>query len=264
MLSKLHALKYFIRHFFLANRKGHGVHSPFAYRLCEEVFYSKDSFYDFEQLNQIRRALLSDQSLMETGQFGAGSITFRSSKRKVSDIAKLGISSITQSEIFYRLINYLQLNQRVELGTSLGLNTLYLALANTKGSTISIEGSHQLHAYAKTLAKKNNICNIRHLLGEFDEVLPLILKENEALDFLYIDGNHTFEATLNYFKMALAKKHENSLFILDDIYWSSGMTKAWQIIQKHPEVKLAIDCYYFGLIFFKEAFKEKQLLKFYI
>ncbi|MBX3164644.1 MAG: hypothetical protein KF900_09185 [Bacteroidetes bacterium] len=72
------------------------------------------------------------------------------------------------------------------------------------------------------------------------------------------------EATLRYFKTALQKKHNNSLFIFDDIYWSAGMTKAWEEIKNHTSVTLSIDTFYFGLIFFKEEIKEKRELKIWI
>jgi len=51
--------------------------------------------------------------------------------------------------------------------------------------------------------------------------------------------------------------HNNSIFIFDDIYWSQEMQKAWKEIQQHPEVRVTIDTFYWGLVFFrKEQAKE--------
>ena len=81
---------------------------------------------------------------------------------------------------------------------------------------------------------------------------------------LYIDGNHTYEATIKYFELALTKKDENTVIIFDDIYWSAGMTKAWQEIKNKKEVLLSIDTFYFGMVFFRSEFVEKIDLKIFI
>src|SRR6218665_397075 len=170
-MINLHQIGHYLRHTLSAKRNGHGVHSPFAYALCEEVFYNADCFYDFEELSGLREALLKDRTLLETGGFGAGSKTFRSPERKVKDITARGISSPLQSELFYRLINYLQYASSLELGTSLGLNTLYLARANRAGTVVSIEGSKALYNMALALAEKNKADNIQLVNAEFDKVL---------------------------------------------------------------------------------------------
>ena len=258
-----HQIKHFLKHFFSAKRKGHGVHSPFAYQLCEEVFYNRNSFYDLEQLNFIRKDLLRDKQVLEIEDFGAGSKTFKSNQRKIKDIVAKGISSQKQSELFYKLINFLNCKHCVELGTSLGLNTLYFSKACKNGNITSIEGSKSLYDFANALAEKHQASNINFVYGKFDDLLPKTLHALPELDLFYVDGNHNYEATLNYFKIALEKKHNHSVFIFDDIYWSQGMTKAWEEIKNRAEVTLSIDTFYFGLIFFREEVKEKTHLKFW-
>ncbi|WP_317897568.1 O-methyltransferase [Aurantibacillus circumpalustris] len=264
MTINIHQIKHFIGHFILAKRNGHGIHSPFAYQLCEEVFYNHNQFYDFKSLNSIRNGLLANQTKLSIEDFGAGSKTFKTNTRTIKDIASKGISSRKQSELLYKLLNFLKCKNVIELGTALGLNTLYLALANKKAQVISIEGSSELYNFAQQLSKKNNTGNIHFTNNVFDKALPETLTSLNELDFLYVDGNHTYEATLNYFHQALKKKHNNSVFIFDDIYWSKGMTKAWQEIKKHPSVRLSIDSFYFGMVFFKEELKEKVDLKLFL
>ena len=264
MTINVHQVKHFIHHFFTAKRKGHGIHSPFAYRLCEEVFYNTNSFYDFEALKNIRAGLLNDSTVLHVEDFGAGSKTFTGNTRKIKDIAEKGISPVKQSEIIYKLINFLNCRQCIELGTSIGINTLYLAKGNKHTHVTTIEGSKSIFEFAKALAQRNNTHNIDFIHAKFDDALPALLNSMPPPDLLYIDGNHTCEATMKYFNMALKHKHNNSVFIFDDIYWSPGMTKAWEEIKQHHSVTLSIDAFYFGLVFFKEEIKEKRDLKFYI
>ena len=264
MTINLHQIKHFINHYFTAKRNGHGVHSPFAYQLCEEVFYNHSHFYDFDELKKIRNSLLINEKEISIEDFGAGSKTFTSNKRKISELAKKGTSTTKQSETLYKLINFLNCNTIIELGTSIGLNTLYLASANKNGQVITIEGSKNIFEFASELANKNKINNIEFIHSKFDETLPLQLQKINSLDLFYVDGNHTYEATLNYFTLALAKKNNSTVFVFDDIYWSQGMTRAWEEIKKHPSVTLTIDTFYFGMVFFREEVKEKVDLKFYI
>jgi predicted O-methyltransferase YrrM len=264
MTINLHQIKHFIKHFFTAKRKGHGIHSPFAYQLCEDVFYNTNTFYDFKILNDLRKTLLANELEIEIEDFGAGSKTFKTNKRKIKEIAEKGISTRDQSELLYKLINFLKCKNVIELGTSLGLNTLYLAKANKEATISSIEGSLSLFDFAAQLAKKNGVQNARFIHSVFDVALPEIFHEMKWLDLFYVDGNHTYAATCHYFKMALEKKHPDSVFIFDDIYWSKDMTRAWEEIKQHPSVSLSIDTFYFGMVFFKEEIKEKVDLKFYL
>lgn len=259
-----HQVSHFISHFFSAKRNGHGIHSPFAYALCEEVFYNHNGFYDFEELQAVRELLLKDPGLLDTGNFGAGSKTFRSGRRKVKHIAARGISSRLQSELLYKLINYLKYDTCLELGTSLGLNTLYMAKACSGGSVTSIEGSRALYTYAHDLAAKNKVANINFVNGDFDAVLPGVLERLKKTDLVYIDGNHAYEATLRYFGLVLPGLQPHSAVIFDDIYWSPEMTRAWEEIKAHAAVTLSIDCFYFGIVFFRQELKEKTHLKIYL
>ena len=81
---------------------------------------------------------------------------------------------------------------------------------------------------------------------------------NKNFDLVYIDGNHTYGATSNYFNELLKITNENSILIFDDIYWSEEMAKVWQEIKNHAAVTLSIDLYKMGLIFFRKENKQKE------
>ncbi len=71
------------------------------------------------------------------------------------------------------------------------------------------------------------------------------------LDFAFFDGNHRYEPTLRYFNLCAARRTERSVFVLDDIHWSAEMERAWNTIRQHPEVRLTIDLFFVGLVFFR-------------
>ena len=245
---------------YLAKSKtAHGLHSPFVYKFVTELLETEnEDYYLFKELHEVRKQLLKNSTLIEITDFGAGSKIFKDNKRRICDIAKHGISEKKFSELYFKMVNFCNTAYVVELGTSIGLNTLYLAKANSKSKIYTIEGCPALFEFSSQLFKKHNAENITSLKGNFDVVLPELLNNLPRLDFLYIDGNHQYEATKKYFEMAMTKNHEHSVFIFDDINWTEGMQKAWEEIKNHPEVTLSLDLFNVGIIFFRKEQKEKE------
>ena len=251
----------FISHYLTASRKGHSIHSPFAYTLCEEVFYNTAGFYDFVRLAEIRRRLLADKTVLHVSDRGAGSRRMKGDARRVCDIARHALSTRRKSESLYRLVHFLNAAHSIEIGTSLGLTGLYLARANPAGRVHSLEGSEALCAFANALAVDEGAANLDIVCGAFDDTLAVTLERMPRLDLAYLDGNHTREATMKYFGMCLARRHDGTVMVVDDINWSPGMQAAWREIREQPMVTLTIDAFYTGYVFFRKDIREKQHLK---
>ena len=151
----------------------------------------------------------------------------------------------------------------LELGTSLGISSAYIAKANATSSFTTIVGCSEIAAIAKENFASLNIKNVQQIIGNFDDELPKYLNRTEKLDFVFFDGNHRKEPTLNYFKQCLAKANDNSVFVFDDIYWSSEMKEAWTEIKKHERVTVTIDLFFLGIVFFrKEQARQDFILRF--
>lgn len=244
----------------------HDIHSPFVYNFYMELIKNLHPFGDFEELNMLRNHLLSDTTQIEFTDFGAGSkkLSKNSHKRIINQITKHGIAQKKQAEFLYRLLNKFSPKTIIELGTSVGLTSLYLAKASPKSQVYTIEGCPNLYQFSQAIFQEKQIENIQAINGNFNNELPKLLSQLETIDFLYIDGNHAYEPTIQYFEIALKKKNINSIFVFDDIYWSEGMQQAWKEICAHPEVTLSLDLFYFGIVFFRTETKNKEhfVLKF--
>jgi predicted O-methyltransferase YrrM len=242
----------------------HSVHSPFVFDLYCNVIRNKDRYYAYDELKKIRDALEENETELEIEDLGAGSKHFSAAVRKVSAIAQHGVTKEKYSSLLFRLAEAFQSKTILELGTSIGLNTLYLASANKNSKVITFEGSHPLCNFAQSLFKSRSFKNIELVEGNFDETFSKKLNTLENIDLLFIDGNHRKVPTLNYFKAALQKTHNDSIIILDDIYWSSEMEETWNEIKELPEVKITIDLFQFGIVFFRKEHKQKEnyILKF--
>jgi predicted O-methyltransferase YrrM len=138
-----------------------------------------------------------------------------------------------------------------------------LSKAAPSSEVITIEGCPETAKVAHQNFMDLELDNIELRVGNFDILFPELVKEQNKLDFVYIDGNHRKDATLNYFKWCLPRVHEGSLLIFDDIYWSEGMKEAWEEIKEHPDVTVTVDLFWIGLVYFKKGqAKENFKIKF--
>jgi predicted O-methyltransferase YrrM len=146
----------------------------------------------------------------------------------------------------------------LELGSSLGISTAYQAFAAPDAQFISIEGCAETAAVAKQNLTTLGIHHVDLQLGTFKSLLPSAAKRLGKLDYLYIDGDHRYKTSLDYFNTCLPYAHHQSVFVIADIYWSTDMETAWNKMCAHPSVSLSIDYYHFGLLFFRQENKTRQ------
>lgn len=234
------------------------MHSPFVFDFILNVLNNKSKYQPPIEIEQLRKKLLSDNRLIEIQEMGAGSRIHSSKQRAVSQIAKSALKSKRLARVLFRLVKHYQPQTVVELGTSLGITTAYLSKANTASSIITIEGSDSIASIANENFQKLHCNNIRSLQGNFDNLLPSVISQLPSIDLAYIDGNHRYQPTLNYFHQFLSKAHVQTILIFDDIHWSEEMEKAWEEIKAHPSIQYTIDIFFLGFVFFREEFKVKQ------
>lgn len=228
------------------NNKGFGIQSPFAYALLKEAIKEKHPFYVFPILRKEKNRLLRIRRKIEVEDFGAGGQ--RRYHREICDIVFKSVKSTRQQEMLFRMVNYMQPESILELGTSLGLTSAYLALAKPQAQVVTIEACYACAREAIKLWKKLDIKNITIVEDTFDNKLKPVLDRMQKVDFVFIDGNHTGEALERYFNEILPFCGENCTVIADDIYWSKDMNQGWKRIKQHPAVTLSFDLYHMGIM----------------
>lgn len=263
MFSKTELAKKYIHYLLTAsNGKGHGIHSPFVFDFVTKLLNDKKKYPAYAEIEQMRSMLKSDKNILTIEDFGAGSRTSATKKRSVSSIASTALKPRKYAQLMYRMVQYFPVGNIVELGTSLGVTTSYLAKARPEARVTTFEGAPAVAAVAKKNFTQLALNNITQKLGNFDLTLPEYLQsvqeKNEKLDFIFIDGNHREDPTIQYFKELLPYAHNDTVMIFDDIHWSEGMEKAWQYIQSDSAVTLTIDLFFIGIVFFRKEQKEPE------
>ncbi|WP_406844287.1 O-methyltransferase [Flavobacterium soyae] len=248
---------------FLWNSKNeHGVHSPFVFSLLTKCFYDKKPKPEYQILKNYRKSLLENKNFIEVTDFGAGSKVFKSNRRQISKIASTAGISTKRAELLFRVTHYFQPKNILEIGTSLGLATAALALGNTDAKVITIEGCPNTANAAQNQLDKFDCKNVENIISEFESFLISENLNSKIYDLIYFDGNHSKKATLTYFELLLQTINNDSVWIFDDIHWSPEMEEAWEIIKNHPKVKVTIDTFQWGFVFFRyEQEKEHFVIR---
>ena len=244
-------------YFLLKSTNQHGVHSPFVYNLVTKCFYKNTNQSKINTVTEIKKWLKTNENTITVSDFGKGSTIFKSNERKIAEIVKYaGISKI-KSALLIRLVEYFNVDNILEIGTSVGLGSATLSTANPNSKIETLEGCKNTSNVAQELFDNFKLKNVNLTIGEFKNTLPNVLK-NKSFDLIYFDGNHQREATLNYFNHCLKNIHNESIFIFDDINWSIEMQQTWAEIIKHPKVTVSIDLYFWGIIFFRKEQKKQH------
>lgn len=234
------------------------VHSPFVFDLLEHAIDDQRTFYDFAALDRLRYLLQRNQQRLLVTDLGAGSKHSKGTDRSIAEIAKAAVSPRWQAECLFRLIDHLQLEYRLEIGTSLGLTTLYQYLPLRQAPLFTLEGCPNITAVAQHYFKTFKTQQLQLLQGDFKDTLPEALAQLGRLDYAFIDGNHRLQPTLDYFEACLAYSHERTVLVIDDIYWSEEMKTAWETIKKHPRVTMTIDLFAMGWVFLRKEQRQQQ------
>lgn len=232
----------------------HSLHSPFMFQLYTECIKPSLSAKPLEQIETLRKRLSISKRLIPWNNFGAGSGARKREQVSIGKIARIGLTRVKYSLLLNNLIKHFNYKSIYELGTSLGINTLYLAQAAPDGEIITFEGNETICEIAIENFKTCQADNIKILQGNIDQTFLSALVHPE---FIFIDANHTYEATIRYYKQAMDHISDGSLIVLDDIHWSYEMGKAWHKILTDTRVQVSIDMYQFGLLFIKKGL-EKQ------
>ena len=269
------------------NTGGHGVHSPYLFEWVRMVMSDKNTYYVWDEIEEIRQEMLKDTRELEFVDYGSGgplptspSKGRSANMRRVCDIAKGSLARRKEAQLLARLVGWLgrplltspsrggtgdeASEDRkgltiVELGTSLGVTTAYLAAMDSRNKVLTYEGCPAVAEVARANWEKLGLSNIACVVGEITvDSLQLAVDSLSGIDVAFIDANHTYEATLTYFNALASRVHEKSVVVVDDIHYNEDMEKAWKAICADERVTTTMDLYRMGLVFFDKHYWRKH------
>jgi predicted O-methyltransferase YrrM len=235
----------------------HSLHSPFLFDLYTKVI--KVESEGVIEIEKLRADLLKTNREIDVKDLGAGSQHFPNAKRAINEIADTSLSDLRFSLLYLRLAQHIDAKNIIELGTSLGINTLYLAQKkNVK--VFTFEGSDSIAEIAQDTFAFASAKNIELIKGNIDSTLYSNLSRMPKADLVFMDANHQYQPTMRYFEILLNNIHHKSIVILDDIHHSPDMEKAWKELQRHDLVYTSIDLYRCGILFFDPSLNKQHVV----
>lgn len=268
MYSRLQLAQKYLRYYLTAaNGRGHGIHSPFVYDFVRNVLRDHTEYAAYGKIEELRRRLLRDETMVEVEDMGAGSAQGAGRARKISEIAKHAAKPAKLGQLLYRIARYYRPAVVVELGTSLGVSAGYLAAGARDGmpgpgapgaGVWTIEGSPAIAEQAERNLQRLGLERVGVERGNFDVMMEPLLERIGPVGLAFVDGNHRREPTLLYFNSLLAHSGPSAILIFDDIHWSADMERAWEEIKTDVRVMMTIDLFFIGLVVIREELKIKQ------
>jgi predicted O-methyltransferase YrrM len=240
------------------HRYGHGIHSPFVFDVVSKVFRNKTDPAVVNKIEMIRKKMISDKRSIMINDLGAGSRKFKSRSRKVSDIARYSPVTPKYGRLLFSMAAAFGEPMIIELGTSLGISTMYLAGSCFPATVYTIEGCSKTAAVARENFTDAGLTNIKILEGSFEEIIPSFAKNHETPGLVFIDGNHRKEPVIRYFNEIAAVSGPDTVVIVDDINYSGEMAEAWVELKKHNKVSVSIDIFRMGILFFREGISHNE------
>jgi len=263
------------------NTGGHGVHSPYLFEWVRMVMSDKNTYYVWDEIEELRQEMLKDTRELEFVDYGSGKLKGENGeRRRVCDIARGSLARRKDAQLLARLVGWLgrplltspsrggigdeASEDRkgltiVELGTSLGVTTAYLAAMDSRNKVLTYEGCPAVAEVARANWEKLGLSNIACVVGEITvDSLQLAVDRLSGIDVAFIDANHTYEATLTYFNALASRVHEKSVVVVDDIHYNEDMEKAWKAICADERVTTTMDLYRMGLVFFDKHYWRKH------
>ncbi|MBR3945533.1 MAG: class I SAM-dependent methyltransferase [Bacteroidales bacterium] len=212
----------------------------------EFILDSMFQMSSFVECCEYRINMLSDNTELNVSDFGTG----KSGIRKVKQIARKSSTEPRYGGVMQKIIDAFKVENILELGTSIGIGTMFLAKANPKAKVTTVEGCPETYGFAKSEFAKRKITNVSFVNDKFDHLFDSDTLKDQKFDLFYLDGNHTHEATVGYFDQ-IVKKHcsQKSIILIDDINWSREMFDAWKEISLRMPDALRLNLFRMGIIF---------------
>lgn len=207
---------YKVRH-----HKGHGIHSPFVFNFITKVIEEKTAYYAY---NDIREYILSFPEIQFVeNKFG---------------------------RLLFKSVNYFNAKTILELGSGIGINTLYLTVASKQSHCISVETDDKKRELAKQLLKKWGY-NIQLTADKF----PVIDKPLDCILLNLRDYDTDHQTLIPYL---LSCVNENSFIIVDGIRTNRKHQMLWKRLIGCEEVIVSLDLFHVGLLFFNPKYYKRN------
>ena len=234
-------MKYPYLKYYWAGLTKYKVHSPFVFEFLTEVFEDERNYHFFGVIENYRRNLLGtgDKILLDNQPI------------TINKIAKSQEINANLGKVLFKTVHKYKPNNLFEIGTSLGISTLYQATPNSKAKVLTLESEETLAKATQQFFKRLGTKNIALLSGSINKNLPEALTKLKKVEQVFFNGFWGKKESLAYFEACLKYASPNTVFVFRSPYQSEESIEFWEAIKQNKQVRLSIDIYHLGFLFLR-------------
>jgi predicted O-methyltransferase YrrM len=222
--------------------------SPLLYQLAASLYHPPSILRTAErELLELRKTLRKDFTRIPNGSYGAGSRAGAGKSPTVGSLIDSAVSRPFKCRQLCSLIDYFGARHVLELGTSLGIMTRYMAQMPSVEYIHTVEGNPAIAQYTRDHIFKNE-SKIWLEQNSFRSAIHSLISNERRFDLIYLDGSHTFTDTIEFVDLLNSILKDDGIIVVDDLYWSDQMGKAWEHILSNNTFNLKINCFHYGVI----------------
>lgn len=240
----------------MRHRGGHGIHSPFVYNLVTKVIDEKCGYYRYSDIELVRKQLLQNTTPV--------TYTDRRSLNKqrtstVSKLTKREAVNQKQGKLLFRLTNYFKPTRILQVGSGMGLSTLYMTSYDKKVNCVVLEHEAAFTPVLEWVYEKART-PVNLYTGSYKETLMPALKELKTVDFILFDIAPESGDIEYLFRECLKCAHEKTVFVCVGINRSRVMSCFWKEICANSDMTVTIDLYSLGIILLEKKLHKRNYI----
>lgn len=242
-----HYLKRRISYFLKArHRGGHGIHSPFLFRLITRVIENKGYFSAYQLLKSADENMHNMLNILEFEPF-------KQRPMKDHDLRRLYTLPPGYDRLLFRLVDDFSPAAIAFYGSTFGVTLLALALADSRKRVIAqIENNH-FRSFCRRLSDVYEVNNI-----EITET-----RKPSKADFIVIQQPSDPAYCDRILNTILEEPDFHGVIVVCGIHYSQALENIWASHQRREAVRVTLDLFELGIFICSKGLqKEEFMLRF--
>ena len=202
----------------LRHSRGFGVHSHFAFNFILDTIHTPHSYYIYNE-----------------------------NKRKIDKARLQKQANLNYAELLFRLMNRFKARNILEIGSGLGINTLYISAHSKQASVICVEQNEEKIIKAQSLlANKMENIIFTKVLPTSDNSFDAIVWDLDEYPLNKVDALKTLETIGSTIKA-------DGFMVVNHINKDKHNKGVWQKIRQLDTATMSFDLGSIGIVFFKTS-----------
>lgn len=234
------------------HRGGHGIHSPFLYRLITSVIEDKQKLPDYMVLNGLKKIALK---LLRNSAEPIIQELFKKFNLPVTKPHKLYRKvemPEKYTEVIFRLIRELKPNAVIHYGDTLGINLSAAAMAQNQKGVYQVSNNPEYRLFCDKLPDKSMASNIQWINGKTESSVKA--------GFLIINCPEQPKLTESIIQKSLGRDGDNGVLIVRGIHETAEAEAIWLKLIASNSVRVSLDLFEIGIALFCKRLQKENFI----